>query len=122
MNFTKEQFDSLYDAKIHFESSKKGFIRNCPRWLTDHVADVFEVATGEKVRRNWNCSTCVFNFISRVANLYLQDLEEYDRLEAEQESAKEVIEEQVPVVSNEPEDTVVETEPKKKGKRKKVEK
>lgn len=74
MNFTKEQFDALYDARIHFESIiKYNTIKNCPRWLVEKVADIFDEAKNGKVHRNWNCNTCVFNFMGMVGKLYFED-------------------------------------------------
>lgn len=77
--FTKEQMTALYEAEIHFESVKHGYIKSAPRWLTDQVADIYEDATGSKTNRNWNCSQCVADFYRKVGKLYFADKEEMTR-------------------------------------------
>lgn len=82
--FTKENYDALYDAEIHFISAcRGGYIKNTPRWLTDQVADIWEKATGEKVRRNWNCSSCVLNLYYLIGKKYLNDKKIYEDMEKE---------------------------------------
>lgn len=76
MIFNKEQLTALYDAEIHFKSATtQGIVKNCPRWLVDKVADIYEDATGSKVNRNWGCSVCVFNFLCLVGKIYFKDLQ-----------------------------------------------
>lgn len=77
MYFTKEQYEKLYEARPHFKTALIGYVKNCPRWLTDMVADVYEEATHSTVNRNWSCSSCVFNFLNMVANMYFKDEKDY---------------------------------------------
>lgn len=82
--FTKENYDALYDAEIHFISAcRGGYIKNTPRWLTDQVADIWDKTTGENVRRNWNCSGCVLNLYNMVGKKYLNDKKIYEDMEKE---------------------------------------
>lgn len=83
--FTKEQMDVLYEAEIHFESVRHGYIKSVPRWLTDQVADIYEQATGSKVNRNWSCSQCVANLYMMVGKIYFKDKEEYKNKEKEKD-------------------------------------
>jgi len=79
MVFSKEQLDKLYDAEIHFKTATtQGYLKNCPRWLVDKVADVYEEATGSKVNRNWGCSVCVLNFMILVGKMYFKDKKELE--------------------------------------------
>ena len=113
--FTKEEFQNLYDAEIHFLSIRhSNCLKNCPRWLIDHVANVWEAHTNQKVKRNWNCSTCVFNFLALVGKYYLQDKEIYlmeQQVPYEQEQEDEPIrgnEEPVEVFTESPTFNIVE--------------
>lgn len=97
--FKEEDYKALYDAEIHFISAcRGGYIKNTPRWLTDQVAEIWEKATGEKVRRNWNCSSCVLNLYYLIGKKYLNDKKIYEeiekeRLEKEKEEFQQHIEE-----------------------------
>lgn len=94
--FTKEQYDALYEAQIHFITVRtSNCIKNAPRWLTDQVADVWEQRTGQTVNRNWSCSSCVFNFYNMVGKYYLQDKALYEKEEQEKEEPVEVFTESV---------------------------
>ena len=82
--FKEEDYKALYDAEIHFISAcRGGYIKNTPRWLTDQVAEIWEKATGEKVRRNWNCSSCVLNLYYLIGKKYLNDKKIYEEIEKE---------------------------------------
>lgn len=124
--FTKEQFDNLYETKIHFITVRKSnCLKNCPHWLLDATADVWEERTGQKVNRNWSCSSCSFNFINMVGKYYIADMELYEKEEQEQEK-----EEPVEVFTNsltftlieQPENDEQEQPIKRKGRPKKNEK
>lgn len=119
MNFTIEQYNRLWDAEIHFKSAvKSGCVKNCPRWLVDTVADVYEEATGEVVNRNFNCAVCVFNFLNKVGKLYFADMEEYknqeDMITEIPIVEKEMITE-IPVIEKE----IIDERPKRRGRPKK---
>ena len=105
--FTKEQIDFLYESEYHFKNAKIGIVKNCPRTLLDKIADLYEQATNAKVNRNWGCSVCVFNFISKVGQIYWKEKEYYDSI------ADKV------AVESEP-SPVEATEPKKRGRKPKT--
>lgn len=87
--FTKEEYDALYEAQIHFINVRtNNCIKNCPRWLCDQVANVWENKTGEKVQRNWSCNSCVFNFFNIVGKHYMADMKLYEKEEKEKEEEK----------------------------------
>jgi hypothetical protein len=66
-----EQWAVLKQAQPHFESVKKEYIRNAPRWLTEQIINVFETATGAIINnKNLNCSVCVLNIYKRISRLY----------------------------------------------------
>lgn len=119
--FTKEQYDALYEAQIHFITVRtSNCIKNAPRWLTDQVADVWEQRTGQTVNRNWSCSSCVFNFYNMVGKYYLQDKALYEKEEQEKEVFNDdsVFTPGENVVNNEQEEQPI----KRKGRPKKNEK
>jgi len=66
-----EQWDVLKQAQPHFESVKKEYIRNAPRWLTEQIINIFETATGAIINnKNLNCAICVLNIYKRISHLY----------------------------------------------------
>lgn len=87
--FTREQMQDLYPCEVHFKSAiENNTIRNCSRQLVQHVAKIYEEATGKHVNVG-SCSTCIFRFIKEVAVLYLKDLENYTK-ESEKQEQKEL--------------------------------
>lgn len=66
-----EQWAILKQARPHFDSVKKEYIRNCPRWLTEQIINVYESATGSVIHnKNLSCATCVLNIYKRISHLY----------------------------------------------------
>lgn len=119
--FTKEEYDVLYEAQIHFINVRtNNCIKNCPRWLCDQVANVWENKTGEKVQRNWSCNSCVFNFFNIVGKHYMADMKLYEKEEKEKEVFNDdsVFTPGENVVNNEQEEQPI----KRKGRPKKNEK
>lgn len=77
MTFTNEQIKILDQAKPHFESSRRGYIRNVPRWLTQQVIDVYEVATGKTIlHKDISCSVCVLRIYQIIGQAYFRDIED----------------------------------------------
>lgn len=87
MIYTDEQFKVLSQAEPHFNTVKKEYIRNAPRWLTEQIINVYEAATKKHIlNKDLNCSICVMNIYKIVAPTYESDklLREQKRVNTEQ--------------------------------------
>ena len=74
---TDEQFNLLKQAEPHFESVKRDFLRNAPKWLTEQIINVYEIATKKTIfNKDTNCSICVMNIYKLIGKTYYSDKKE----------------------------------------------
>lgn len=71
--FTKEQLKEIEDmgmvihlATVVQSSFKRGTFVNDD----NRLADLYEQATGETIKRNWGCKTCAFEAYKQIGQLY----------------------------------------------------
>jgi len=76
MNFTEEQLEILKQATPHFESAKRGYVKNAPRYLTEQVINVYESTGKTLASKDLSCAICVLRIYQIVGALYFKDLEE----------------------------------------------
>lgn len=77
MIYTDEQFNLLKRAEPHFESVKRDFLRNAPKWLTEQIINVYEIATKKTIlNKDINCSICVMNIYKLIGKTYDSDKKE----------------------------------------------
>jgi len=107
MNFTDEQLEILQQARPHFDSARRGFIRNAPRYLTEQVINVYESTGRTILSKDLTCAVCVLRIYQAAGALYFKDIEERQRAE-EMKPTEEAKTEQTPT-----------TAPKKKSKKSK---
>ena len=88
MTYTDEQLGILAQAHPHFETARRDYIRNAPRWLTEQVIGVYEAATGRTIAsRDLGCAICVLRIYQTVGKTYFADIEER-RITKEKEAKK----------------------------------
>jgi len=84
MIYTDEQYEILKQAIPHFNSVKQDYIRNAPKWLTEEIIEVYEIATGKTVmNKNLNCSICVLNIYKSIGRTFESDTKEREKLKSE---------------------------------------
>jgi hypothetical protein len=77
MIYTDEQYEILSQAKPHFETVKRDYIRNAPKWLTEQIINVYEIATKKTIlNKDMNCSICVMNIYKIIGKTYDADTKE----------------------------------------------
>lgn len=77
MIYTDEQYEILSQAKPHFETVKRDYIRNAPKWLTEQIINVYEIATKKTImNKDMNCSICVMNIYKIIGKTYDVDTKE----------------------------------------------
>lgn len=93
MIYTEEQLKILEKATPHFETVKRNYIRNAPRWLTEQIIEVYETSTGKHIlSKDLNCFACVLNIYKLVGQTYYSDLAEIESKKIEDTEVKEWIE------------------------------
>lgn len=76
IKFTEEQMKVLKEASIHFESVlKHNLIRNAPRHMTEDIVRIYELQSGQTVKRNFSCGTCVMNIYRMIGKAYYEYVE-----------------------------------------------
>lgn len=74
MMFTKEQIKELAPYEEYFESATiANYVRNIPNEKITKIKEIWETASGEKVREKLTCGACLLNFIKRVGDNYYKD-------------------------------------------------
>lgn len=74
--FNKKQIKALSEAEKYFNTVVNAqYKSSSPVTLNNKVADLYEAATGEKLRREWGCSRCTFNVFKKAALLYYKSIE-----------------------------------------------
>lgn len=88
VKFTQDQMEVL--SKFESNLRKAHFSRYCnalPKGAYDLIADTYEAAGGERIRRNYNCQTCLLTLLQKVGASYFDTkkaiAEETAALEAE---------------------------------------
>lgn len=82
MIYNDEQFAVISKAKPHFETARREYIRNAPRWLTEDIIRTYEDATGRTIgNKDLSCAVCVLRIYQTVGKTYFADLEERNRIE-----------------------------------------
>lgn len=77
MIYTDEQYAILSQAEPHFETVKRDYIRNAPKWLTEQIINVYEIATKKTIlNKDMNCSICVMNIYKIIGKTYDADNKE----------------------------------------------
>lgn len=72
----EQQWNLLKQAAPHFETARHEYLRNCPRWLSEQVINVYESATGKTIlHKNLSCAVCVLRIFQTVGKLYFYNLE-----------------------------------------------
>lgn len=90
MIYTDEQYEILSQAKPHFETIKRDYIRNAPKWLTEQIINVYEIATKKTImNKDMNCSICVMNIYKIIGKTYDADTKEREA-KVKEENTKEV--------------------------------
>ena len=81
MIYTDEQWELIRQASPHFETAKRDYIRNAPRWLTEQIMSVYEGATGKTIMsRDLSCAVCVLRIYQTVGKTYFADLQERNQI------------------------------------------
>lgn len=115
MIFTDEQWNEIKKASPHFESARRDYIRNAPRWLTETVVKTYEEATGKKILyKDFSCATCVLRIYQIVGNAYFTDLKEREaspKNTEEENGEKEGIQGETEEPQGQPEGTTEEGNP-----------
>ena len=81
MTFTEEQLEILKQATPHFESAKRGYVKNAPRHLTEQIINVYESTGKTLTSKDLSCAICVLRIYQRVGALYFKDIEELKQIE-----------------------------------------
>lgn len=98
MIYTDEQYEILSQAKPHFETVKRDYIRNAPKWLTEQIINVYEIATKKTImNKDMNCSICVMNIYKIIGKTYDADTKEREAKvnEVDDKDIDEIVEEVV---------------------------
>lgn len=81
MIYNDEQWEQIKQASPHYETARRDYIRNAPRWLTEQIMTVYEDATGRTIMsRNLNCAVCVLHIYQTVGKTYFADLDERNKI------------------------------------------
>lgn len=74
--FNEEELNELKEAESYFHTCvNASYKRNTPIKLDNKVADIYERATNDKVRRNWSCAKCVYDIYLKVGKMYFASME-----------------------------------------------
>ncbi len=72
--FNKEQIKALEPYEEYFESATiANYVRNIPGEKITTIKEIWETASGEKVREKLTCGACLLNFMKRVGQNYYKD-------------------------------------------------
>lgn len=84
MIYDEYQFEIIKKASPHFETARRDYIRNAPRWLTEEIVSTYETATGKKVlSKDYGCAVCVLHIYQQIGKTYFADLKEREELKSE---------------------------------------
>lgn len=72
--FDKKQIEALAPYQSYFESATiANYVRNIPADKIAIIKDIWEKASGEKVKEKLTCGACLLNFMKRVGTHYYKD-------------------------------------------------
>ena len=72
--FTKEQIKELAEYESYFESATvANYVRNIPGDKLSKLKEIWETASGEKVKEKLTCGVCLLNFMKRMGQNYYKD-------------------------------------------------
>ena len=72
--FDKKQIEILSQFESYFESATiANYVRNIPAEKIQTIKDIWEKASGEKVKEKLTCGACLLNFMKRVGGHYYKD-------------------------------------------------
>ena len=72
--FTKQQIEELAPYESYFESATiANYVRNIPGDKISKIKEIWEAASGEKVKEKLTCGACLLNFMKRVGSNYYKD-------------------------------------------------
>lgn len=72
--FTKEQIRELAEYESYFESATvANYVRNIPGDKLSKLKEIWETASGEKVKEKLTCGVCLLNFMKRMGQNYYKD-------------------------------------------------
>ena len=72
--FDKKQIEALAPFESYFESATiANYVRNIPVDKIQTIKDIWEKASGEKVKEKLTCGACLLNFMKRVGQNYYKD-------------------------------------------------
>lgn len=72
--FDKKQIEVLAQFESYFESAViANYVRNIPADKIQIVKEIWEKASGEKVKEKLTCGACLLNFMKRVGSNYYKD-------------------------------------------------
>ena len=72
--FTKEQIKELAEYESYFESATvANYVRNIPGDKLSKLKEIWETASGEKVKEKLTCDVCLLNFMKRMGQNYYKD-------------------------------------------------
>lgn len=87
MIYTDDQWLIIKKASPHYESAKKGYIRNVPSWLVEGIVKTYESATGKNMLyKDFTCATCVLHIMNLIGKTYFSDLAERNKLQEEKKN------------------------------------
>ena len=89
MIYNEEQWKVIANAAPHFETARRDYIRNVPRWLSEQIISVYEDATGKTIMsKDLNCAVCVLHIYQTIGKTYFTDLDERNKLAKDKENEK----------------------------------
>lgn len=72
--FDKKQIEALAPYESYFESAViANYVRNIPADKISVIKNIWETASGEKVKEKLTCGACLLNFMKRVGQNYYKD-------------------------------------------------
>jgi hypothetical protein len=72
--FDKKQIETLAPYESYFESATiANYVRNIPADKIATIKEIWEKASGEKVKEKLTCGACLLNFMKRVGQNYYKD-------------------------------------------------
>lgn len=84
MKLTEEQFKALTPYRKHFETIvQSSWTRHPGDAALDLINGIYEKIIGRKNTLNKGCSHCIMDVMGSVGRIYLEDLEEREKVKVE---------------------------------------
>ncbi len=88
--FNKEQIKALEPYEEYFESATiANYVRNIPADKMQAIKEIWEKASGEKVKEKLTCGACLLNFMKRVGQNYYNDKKTINKRNAKKKEPKQ---------------------------------